>query len=243
VFLAPYAIPEDTPRRFATTNRFGEFEFQNVTPGGYLGSLNKRGFYPTTGLGSSIVDVAQGQRRRGVDLAMTQGGVLSGHVLDETGAPLGKVMVGALRAEAVAPRLRDTRAAVSTVQTNTLGEFSVEGLPPGQYVIVASFGQADGLNYFPGTWHMASARLVTIQASEVIDSLDFRMGVPPAFSVEGIVVSAFGQPAVDTTVQLVAYWPLFGGLAASVTVDADGRFRLGHVPIGEYRLTVVPPGG
>jgi hypothetical protein len=182
---------------------------------------------------------------------MSRGAVLAGHVFDESGKPFRNVFVGALRVDRTA-RLDQVVPSVATDRTNEFGEFQVQSLQPGQYVVVAnrtssaigaaSNGLTDSMTYFPRTLDLPSAQLVKVGPGAIVRGLDFKMMTAPHFEVTGVVVDRAGRPVSGALVAIDADWPLFGGPKGSDRTDAEGRFRIGFLAAGDYMLTVIPPG-
>jgi len=251
VFLYPVPFPAGGRAPLAITNQNGEYVFTALKPGSYRLGTNKLGFFPTPGVGMPLVNVAEGEGRWSIDLTMSRGAVLAGRVLDQSGKPLRNIWVGALRLEGIA-RLDQAVPSVVVDRTNDFGEFRVQSLPPGQYVVVANRtsgrigaaanGVTDSMTYFPGTLDLLSAQLVNVGLGETLGGLDVKMMTAPTFEVSGFAVDEVGRPISGALVALEADWPLFGGPKGSSWTDAEGRFQIGFIAAGDYKLTVTPPG-
>jgi hypothetical protein len=224
--------------------------FTGLNPGSCRLGLYKFGFFPTPGAGSALVNLVGGEERADIDLTMSRGAVLAGRVFDASGKPLRNVGVGALRVGQIA-RLDQTMPSIDVDRTNESGEFRVQSLPPGRYVIVANAtsglvsapanGSIDSITYFPGTFHFLSALQVEVGPAATVDGLDFIMMTAPAFGVSGVAVDDFGRHVSNALVTLNTDRLLFGGPKGSSQTDAEGRFRIGFIAAGDYRLTVTPP--
>jgi len=107
-----------------STNDRGRFTFSKVPSGTYR-LRAEHDDYLRSEL-SPPVAVDAGGAARDLTLTMTPTAVISGIVLDEFGAPAGKIHVRALA----------TRVAAEA-RTNDLGEYRLFGLEPGTYVISA----------------------------------------------------------------------------------------------------------
>ena len=132
--------------------------FEHLAPGSYRLGTYKLGYLPTPVAENPLIVLNAGEARESVDLTMTQGATLAGRVFDQSGQPLKNIWVGALQiVEGTRPRLVPS---VATNQTNESGEFRVQSLLPGRYVLVANLsrrsigaagdGVLESLNYFPG---------------------------------------------------------------------------------------------
>jgi protocatechuate 3,4-dioxygenase beta subunit len=250
VFLYPIPFPAGGHPVTAVTNDDGEYVFRPVRPGSYRLGTNKPGFLPAPGVEMPVVTLAVSEERR-VDLTMSLGGVLAGRILDESGRPLKNVWVGALRVIGIAD-LNQALPSVAVARTNDLGEYRVEGLQSGQYVIVANPGHGpigaaaggitDSRTYFPGTLNFTKAQHMTVGPAQTVEGLDFKMATAPTFEVSGFAVDDAGRAVPDALVALNADWSLFGGLKGSSRTDSDGRFLFTRISAGDYMLTMTNPG-
>ena len=147
-------------------------------------------------------------------------------------------------------------------QTNDLGEFRVSGLPPGEYYIVATprgrspfGGPAVDLStprnarttiaatFYPGTVDEAAAQPVSVAAGAEVANISFTMQSSPAFRISGIVVDEKGEPVSGAMVMLMPdprRMVLFSGGGGGQS-QADGRFTIGDVTAGTYRLSASVP--
>jgi len=133
-------LPQPGPRYGATTSKDGAFTITNLPAGTYrLAATQALGFVKTEygqrsayGSGEVIV-LADGQRLRAIQLAMTPAGAISGRVLDRDGEPLVRARVQALRTSY--EEGRKVLKIVQSVQTDDLGEYRLFWLPPGPYYI------------------------------------------------------------------------------------------------------------
>jgi hypothetical protein len=107
-----------------STNDRGRFTFSKVPPGTYRLRAEHDDYMRSEV--SPAVTIEPGAAARNLTIAVTPTAVISGIVLDEFGAPMGKVYVRAF-----------TTHVVAEVRTNDLGEYRLFGLEPGTYVVGA----------------------------------------------------------------------------------------------------------
>ena len=107
---------------------------------------------------------------QGIPIAPQASGTVSGVLKTVDGKPAAGVRVSAMTRQ---EPLQATAAVAlaSIAETDENGRYTIEGIPPGQYYIVA--GSIDRPTYFPGTQDITSARVVQITAGARIAGFDF----------------------------------------------------------------------
>jgi protocatechuate 3,4-dioxygenase beta subunit len=220
--------------------------------------VQKTGFAVEVG-GSprTTITVTAGQTLQAPDLFLERGSAIAGRILDANGEPVTDARVVALaprQPPAGVPARATNGPRLLPVgqpgRTNDLGEFRIFGLLPGEYVVAASLERSPfqtgsssttlATTYFPGVPAEESAQPVTVSAGQTTNGIDIRMASAAAFVVGGIVVTNDGQPVEGATVWLNTPSPGIGGPFLSHT-DRSGRFQIGSVPPGAYRVSVSFP--
>jgi len=89
----------------------------------------------------------------------------------------------------------------------------------------------------------AAAQPIAVAAGAEVGNISFTMQSAPAFRVSGIVVDENGDPVADAMVMMMGdpRSGIFMGPAGSGQSRSDGRFTIGEVPAGSYRLTASIP--
>jgi 5-hydroxyisourate hydrolase-like protein (transthyretin family) len=119
----------------AVTDADGSFAFHRLAPGRYRIQAQKMGFAAFAGpFDEHTLDVAAGQSIAGLELALRPGGTLTGRIVGANGGPVAGLTVSALRL-ATGPGGQPVTAQMA--QTSERGEFQLNNLPEGQYVIIA----------------------------------------------------------------------------------------------------------
>jgi hypothetical protein len=162
------------------------------------------------------------------------GMVLEGVVADaETERPL----VGSVRLETVAPRIKgsDAYVAVRKATSDVAGHWTLKQLQPGQYRVVVA---ADG--YVPRIVGYA-------RVGDQLGWREFNSELSRPAPVSGQVVDAAGMPLPDISVRLAPVASKNGSRYDTpdrhqTETDAEGRFRFDMVPIGTTRIRVHGPG-
>jgi hypothetical protein len=127
-----------------TTADDGRFAFDNLAAGSYCIVAFRGGGYLAAeylqrnyrGPGSTIT-VAEGQQLSNVNLSLVPTGSISGRVTDARGEPVAHAIVLPLEPVMYEGRRR-LNVAMSTVQTNDLGEYRLYWLTPGRYYVAAT---------------------------------------------------------------------------------------------------------
>lgn len=125
------------------------------------------------------VGLARGQERTGLQIAVTKGAAVAGHVYDvTTGEPLAGVHIQARRQNPVLPARQ--------VISDTAGNYQLTGLGAGTYTI--------NRRWKPGYLHgeTREARELTLKSGDAISGIDFPMRY--GLIVQGRVVDVAGNP-------------------------------------------------
>ena len=242
VFLYPVPFPAGSRPPLAITNESGEYVFKGLEPGAYHLGVNRPGFFPAFPVTATRVSLVDGDRRDGVDLLMSRGGVLAGTVLDESGKPLSNVWVGALRLNEI-ERLERSGSVSGCGAHRCEWRVSIGNHPARSVRVVANrttdqVGQeTDSITYFPGTSDLSRAQFLRLGPRETVDGLDFKVMPAQTFGVTGFAIDEAGRPASGWQISLEADRPLFGGPKGSSRSDGEGHFQIRHLSPGDYRLT------
>ncbi|MBW8866346.1 MAG: carboxypeptidase regulatory-like domain-containing protein [Acidobacteria bacterium] len=255
------------------TDAAGRYAFRNIAPGRYRLSAHKEGFaLPVDEAALPIVDLAGGEVTD-VEVLVQRGGVISGTVLSPSGEPIVNASVGALlkRLDLTAspsglrhPDVTDTPSGPPILMplgadtTDAHGEFRIDGLPAGDYIVAAratvdasaagDAGGAAGTTYYPGTPDEAAADVVSVQTGRTSANIDVRLAIVRTYEVSGLVVDEAGEPVQHATVSLMpdlrddaSLKSLLIGAHSFIQADANGAFAFRGIPAGAY--TVASAGG
>jgi protocatechuate 3,4-dioxygenase beta subunit len=246
------------------TDDRGRFAFSQLRAGRFTLSAAKDGWV-TTAYGAkralhpgTAVVVASGQR---VDLRiqLVHGAVITGVVLDHTGQPSVGTTVRAMR-YAMRNGERRLLPLRSSVATDDRGEYRIYGLPPGDYVV--------GASWRPGFLGTQGNEL---QLTTDLDVRDARAGdrtaappqpialastfypgtVVPAQAAVVSIKSGEERGGVDFTLQVVPTAHIDGSVllpgagpmppGIKVSLMASGQLAFPGVPFDGYRTAVVTP--
>ena len=226
------------------TNLSGRYEVRGVQPGSYTLRFVDAGagIYQTqyySGVASSpeatIVRVDRFEERLDVDATLALGGVLSGtvRVLDER--PDYAMIVAEPQVGTNPTFLPFTTAEYGT------GAYRMTGLPPGRYRLTVN-AQLNGMQ-FSASYSAPPADpagILTVAPGAVIENLNFSLGAGAYDSEISGVVTGGGQPLAGIA---VSAYSSDRSLMVSVPTDAQGRYTIGGLPSGIYKVGFSDPAG
>jgi hypothetical protein len=239
-----------------STNAQGQFELRDVPPGAYFVSATRAGYLEIQHgqrrprERGTAVELRAGETRERIDIALVRGSVLTGRVVDETGAPYPGVTVIPL---ALGYQLgARTYLPSGGTTTNDLGEYRIAGLQPGRYYLVANSGETwrnekkETFGYaatlYPGARSIELAQALTLGIAEERLNSDFILEASRTARVRGRVVGPTGAPLggeqVSMNRTITAGAVLSAGALATRTA-ADGSFEFLNVPPATYSLRSV----
>ena len=249
-------VVQNDPRQavFAHSDADGRFEFAQLPAGRFRVMTAKSGYSPVepnqnaglTAMSSGqAVALADGETRERVDITMARWGTLSGRVFDELGDPIQGASVQLLQVRYTAGRRRLVPAGRGARITDDLGRYRLFAIPPGRYIVSATFGgalSADlpgyGRSYFPGTPNASQAQFVSVARSQDVPAIDFSMARERTARVMGKILSAAGEPTMGGGLTLEPSQASTS--AASIPIGAritdDGAFEFSNVTPGQYTI-------
>ena len=245
------------------TDDEGKFAIEQVAPGRHSLNIFRNGYASVVeGIHGSVrplemLDVGPGEVIDDLVFGMRPAAVITGRVVDEDGDAFEGLMVEAFQLAYEngrrAPRVRGID------RTNDRGEYRIYGLAPGKYYVRIDMGPLGRLidgrrptesasgyvdTYYPNGYDVAEARPLQLSGQAETTGIDFRMLPTKTFSLSGqIVDGATGRPSRNTQARLLdrtltsSQTPMAGRLTS--IVRNDGRFRVGNLRPGNYRLEAV----
>lgn len=250
-------INGDTQATDADTD--GRFKFDRLVAGGYWAIAEKAGFVPAVPDGRRTsdppipVELKAGQSLM-LDLPMKIGAAVEGRVVDGHGDPLIGLPVRAIRvpdAPSQDSPGQDLPLEFRETHTDDLGRFRVHTLPAGKYIVEGSG------TYFPGVLDKKDARVITVDAGQSVDMLDFMFGAEPFPNADAEPDVALPPPTpggriagrvtrLDTgapiAVAVVVLSSAQPGPTQNTRSDARGRFEFTGLAAGRYDLRVTAQG-
>ncbi len=247
----------------AKTMADGQFELRNVPAGQYRLKVTRNGYVgqeygqKKPGDPGATFTLREGQIMRDLIFKLGHAAVISGHIYDEDGELVPKVLVTAMREAYKEGRKQLEIAAVD--QTNDLGEYRLYGLSPGRYFVSAqnqqwnrlvgdpefsapnkSGGEQGYTNvYYPNATEPGKASSLSVKEGEEIASIDILMKEVTVYRIRGKVINLVSShKGRETFLEIMrrgqsVQWDFVGG--RSVT-KLDGTFEIPEMVPGEYTI-------
>jgi hypothetical protein len=106
----------------------------------------------------------------------TPGGSVSGTLKNDAGAPAAGVRVAAMAVQEIGAGAEGPSVLVSLAQTDGLGRYRLDNIPPGLYYIAA--GLVSAPTYYPGSINPTPSSVVRITSGVALSGYDFSTVAP-----------------------------------------------------------------
>jgi hypothetical protein len=242
------------PRRLTVRAAIdGTYSLTGLPAGRYTVSAQKSGYLSLEygqrrpGEPGRLIDLQAGQRLGGVDILLPPAASIAGVIVDELGEPVYQMWVAVGR-RTFQNGKREYGAVRRTV-TNDAGQFRLSGLPPGDYVLMATQRDArihDAADeplafaptFYPGVTSISMAQPIRLAVGEQVTQLGFQIMAVPTATVRGRVVTHDGQP-FSGRISVIDGADVMNtnGIIGGATVTSTGEFRITGFPPGLYTLT------
>lgn len=193
----------------AATNAQGNYSFTQLSPGTYTLTFIQAGFTTLT----QSAAVAAGQTQVVNVILQPVPGTLTGTVSAQGGTPIaGSVL-----------RLTDQfNTVIATVTTNASGQYTITGIPPGQYTLSASASN-----------FQSQTRGTTIVSGQTTTE-NFTLAPSPG-TVTGTVTANGGTPVQGALVEILDG---ANNIIAQTVTNASGQYTVSQLSPGTYQLRV-----
>jgi hypothetical protein len=215
----------------------GNFEYVDVKPGRIWLLADAAGY---AGGRSAEIVIGQGERREGVEIRLVRGSTIKGRVLDAKGGPVANATVqpdpASMASNMANPFIgvltQSMRRDIREARTDSEGRFAIPNMLSGSYTLSVKHP-----DYGPQT-----TPAFTVQGNGETNHPDIVMS--RGASIRGRVKLADGTPDTKAMVQVapVGTTPNFGGHRSAYT-DAEGRFEVVGLAVGQYRVIVAQRNG
>ena len=232
----------------AVTDPYGHFAFTDLPEGTYVLQTQQVSFFSDSPLMSRSLHLGPEEHVTDVTLPVSPPASVSGQVVDENGAPMGRCNVMLFAFERQNGRLEP--AWRGSAETGASGTYEIDKVSPGKYYLIArcydripmphAFMDRNSPDIpmmcyaprlYPDSSAIEGARQLAIKTGMNLSGIDFRMA-----PVEGVPVKVRlrGEEIADTQVILQGKDPL-GAFAAQERARLDPKS-------GMFDFTAVAPG-
>jgi hypothetical protein len=233
------------------TDDAGRFDFGDLPAGVYsIMVMPRSGFVRPQPRQAEVED----GKTATVAIRLERTGAITGRLLDESGDPLARARVSAMRRERSAGRLMPTGMGATT---DDLGQFRLFDLPPGDYFVTAAdanygptnaTGASQGYapTYFPGSASLDGARSVVVKSAQETPGIEFSLVRVAMGRITGTLRDSNGQVVTSrASINAVRRGEDAIRFNRGAGVRPDGSFTITEIPPGEYYLvaSVTPAEG
>ncbi|MBO0719348.1 MAG: carboxypeptidase regulatory-like domain-containing protein [Blastocatellia bacterium] len=223
----------------------GRYSVTGLPPGAYMITALSNAYLPSKSTysdSSKLVTLDDGEARKGVDLALVRGGVITGRVVDAEGRP---IIASRMNLKTVAEDGMQggdfDRGDWMTLRTDDRGIYRIYGLPAGHYIISSSSESGSGKHryletFYPDATDQSGAKIIEVKEGAEVSGIDIRFGLAVnTYEASGRVIdSETGQPVPGVRLSCTGYV----GLAKT---DDEGRFSIKGLSAGENALLLQNP--
>jgi hypothetical protein len=235
-------LPSRAINQQGETDEGGACTFAQLPAGSYTLMVAPQGGFVRQMRGQSV-RLEDGQALT-VNIRLDRTGAIVGRVTDETGDPIVRAQVRALRRDPSG--LSGRLGAASMSSTNDLGEFRLFDLQPGEYYVVAEFpvslspttdaGTGLAPTWYPGSSALDGAGVVTVRSGQDTAAIHFPLVRARLGRVSGTAVDSQGTPLASGSVSLSPRGESYA-MGRGAAVRADGTFVIAAVPPGDYYVS------
>lgn len=231
----------------AYSDERGGSTFQGIPAGQYSLGIEKAGYFPLTGAKAIPVEVEAGSRAEMGEQVLVAMRSIEGSVSWATGDPADRVIVHALMIRRGAAVFWPGDARL--VMTNARGEYRLEGLMPGRYVVFSYvLGLAEaGMRpkvappvYYPGQPEPSAGNAIDLRKSAEATGIKMILTEAAGVRVSGVVEPSASVPEGTS---IFVGMQLNGSPAqpiAGTRTKAGAPFQIEGVPPGAYTMIIVP---
>jgi protocatechuate 3,4-dioxygenase beta subunit len=252
-----------------TTGANGEFEFNGVAAGKYrieAGPGRSEGryidqIYPDPlDEETEALELGDGQVLDHIVVRLPRAGAIEGRILQPSGDPAAFAQVELVEAFS-AGSVASSQIRASHATTDDHGRFRLFGLPPGDYLLMATLSSTirapamgatqqprtaspDGEpfpTYYPGTTNPDDAAVLRVRSGQDLTSIDFAVVRARTFQLRGLLTDPAGAPVGGASMSLERHGR-DGSTGLGARTLHDGSFRFSSVPPGEATLTAYRAG-
>ena len=249
---ASQSIP---PSMSANTDASGRFVFESLSGGRYFllashdGYVNNNRSY--TELRGKLLVLAPGQHVNDIVIRLLPNGSIAGHITNESGKPLRRVEVEAMKSSY--PHGRRELHQIAQTPTTDNGDYRIPALVPGKYYIRAkppASPQPKSADekayvpvYYPAATDQARSVPLVLRAGEDLAGIDFNLVPVHTVHVRGRVINArTSVPSKEAEVTLLSdQGETIFSPGQNFSAGGQATFEFQGVPPGSYVLVAQQP--
>ncbi len=217
--------------KFTQTKGDGRYAVDLEKPGAYLLSVQRVGEMGTQNNFSFNIDVPETDRWEH-DVELPVGG-LRGRVRDPDGAPAAGVRVS-LNSEGAIPSGTLLGNRYTEILTDPEGNFSIDWVPAGDYVVAVGGAPLGGLLGSEGGYGRQVRSGLKVREGQWVEGLDFRLREPA--TIEGRVRDGSGRPVPEASIFVRDSNGQPVERLSMIQTDGAGRFTYRGLNPGEYTV-------
>ncbi len=166
----------------------------------------------------------------GIDFCLGQAGLISGRLTDQTGDPVEELSIR------VIPLVADSSyPMIYSDYSDPNGRYAIGGLKPGKYTLEAGTNTLSGVNYHP------QKTIITIQAGQVIDQVNFILQKEGEGIVSGKVTDAIdGKPLKGISISILPTNSYYYYGSIPIVTDPNGLYSFSGLGEGEFIIQANP---
>ena len=189
---------------YVNADQAGHAVFRDLTMGTYAVNAQRDGYIDNIAATFRQPVIINAEKKVfSVDVTLTRGATLGGHILDPNGVPIARagVTLSALSYRNGRPTIARVPTAGSS-QTDDRGEYRLIGLAPGDYYVQAELRRSGEqlqtgvwddfprVTFYPGVVDPKRAAKITIGGSQDLASIDMKVPVVTSFKISGSVINS-----------------------------------------------------
>ncbi|NWF84137.1 MAG: carboxypeptidase regulatory-like domain-containing protein [Bryobacteraceae bacterium] len=232
-------IREDRAAGAVLTDRDGSFKLEAIRPGRYRVEVEHPAYsrkWRAALKSPRVVEISDGSHVKDLVYRLVPLGVLAGRVVDEDRGPHRGAAVMALKKYEEKGMVLWQQA--STARTDDRGEYRLDGLEPGEYVLLTAAQRERepkqaALTFFPRGQRIEDAAVLKLEPGSIREGLEMTAQLEAVRRVGGRVDLDKGEAEVKLVVGGLGDAV---GLAFSSQGTRKGEFEFKDLPGGEYLL-------
>jgi protocatechuate 3,4-dioxygenase beta subunit len=189
---------------YVNADQSGHATFRDLAAGTYSVNAQRDGYINNIqATFNQSMKITADKKTFSVDVTLTRGATLAGHVLDPNGVPIARADITLAAMSYRNGRPTIARAGLTgSSQTNDRGEYRLIGLAPGDYyvqvdlrpggeqLVTGVWDDFPRVTFYPGVVDPKRAAKITIGGSQDLASIDMKIPVVTSYKISGSVINS-----------------------------------------------------